>query len=214
MNRIKWASVLAAAGLMLWLAAPSHGQGLGGPVVEPPRLAGDDAVKPDASVTADPEALAALAKEEAALEEEGKELTTKIVALAKPLLEERQRMVSQDRDLASLAAAIAGKQKELDARIVEEHPEIATNANERAQWDARQKVVKRDPDLMAMTKSIGAKQKELEVAIAAKYPQYLAQSSERDQLTRQVADVNGKLREIRRKMDATQEAIKKQEAAK
>lgn len=167
MKAIGWTCLVGGLAVILAAAGVSLGQGLGGPVVQPPRLA-EDIVASRASdpVVADTNALAALAQEEATLMAQAREIDQKIAALSRPLWEQRQRVVLQDPELVALTKAIAEKQKELEAKIVEKYPEVA------------------------------------------------AKAKERDQLTVQYHGVNEKLRDTRRKLDATQEAIRKLRAEK
>jgi hypothetical protein len=154
------------AGVSLAVAAEADKPALlGGPVVEKPMLV-ERAVVPPAPVIADTNVLAALTAEEKALLDQAKDITRKIIARQKPLRDMRERVVTQDKDLQAIVKAIAEKQKELDAKLLEKYPDLAT------------------------------------------------QIKERDDLTREHSDVNAKLREVRRKMDEMDAAIRKQATEK
>lgn len=79
--------------------------------------------------------------------------------------------------------------------------------------DARERILSEDKELQAMVSAIAAKQKELDARLAAKHPELAAKTTECNELIRQYSEVNGKLRELRRKMDEMEEAIRKQTRA-
>jgi chromosome segregation ATPase len=81
-----------------------------------------------APVAADPEALAALGKQERDLMAQHKAITEKIIANQRPLVDARQRAVSDDPDLVALNKEIASKQKEFEAKLAEKYPDIAAHS--------------------------------------------------------------------------------------
>jgi len=78
----------------------------------------------------------------------------------------------------------------------------------------RQRMMSQDKDLMDINRVIREKQVELEAKLAEKYPDIGAKTKERDELTRKYSDVNSKIRDVRKKMDGIQGAIRKQETEK
>lgn len=162
MRAMELTIVVLLAGVSLSFAASKGASPVGaGPVVVNPRLVETNGVA-KAPVVADTTVLAAMAAEEKALQEKGKDITRQIVVRQKPLRDARERILSDDKELQAMVNAIAVKQKELDAKLAEKHPEIA------------------------------------------------AKATECNELIRQYSEVNGKLRELRRKMDEMEEAIRKQ----
>jgi len=78
----------------------------------------------------------------------------------------------------------------------------------------RQRMMAQDKELMVMARDIAKMQQDLEAKLAEKYPDIGAKTKERDALTRRYSDVNFKLREIHKKIDAMQKAIQRDAADK
>lgn len=74
---------------------------------------------------ADTNALASMKAEEKALSAEAKEITRKITVAQKPLRDARQRVMKEDKELQALSQAIAARQQEFEARLMEKYPDIA-----------------------------------------------------------------------------------------
>ena len=89
-----------------------------------------DVLNPRASVAADPNALAELAREEEALMAQARDTSQQIVANQRPLASARQQAIAQDKDLLALSKEIAAKQRELEAKLVEKYPDVAIRSKE------------------------------------------------------------------------------------
>lgn len=111
--------------------------------------------------------------------------------------------------------ALAALVKE-EAALMEEAKDVTRRVTAliRPLWVAREQAVKQDKDLQAISRAIAEKEKELEAKLAEKYPDIAAKAKERDELTRQHSAVGEKLRDVRKKIDAIEEAIKKEKAEK
>jgi len=118
-------AVFASLALAQTPAAPAAPQTA--PVEKTPT---DDVLNPQAPVAADPNALAALAKEEEQLMAQSKEATRKIVANERPLWADRQQAMAQDKDLQAISREIAAKQRELEAKFIEKYPDIGARSQE------------------------------------------------------------------------------------
>lgn len=100
------------------------------PVALPEKLPMDDVKLRTENVPADTNALAALETQERELLAQSKGLTEKILATQRPLAMARQRVVADDPELVALSREIVAKQKELEMKLAQGHPDIAAKIKE------------------------------------------------------------------------------------
>jgi chromosome segregation ATPase len=118
--------VVFLAGISLAVAAGSEVSqvGVAGQAVEKPVVPVISAGTNDLAVV-DTNALVSMKAEEKALAAEAKEIARKITVAQKPLRDVRQRVMKEDKELQALSQAIAARQQEFEARLMEKYPDIA-----------------------------------------------------------------------------------------
>lgn len=133
---MKTVTVIGALSVMALLGVVSaQEQRAGNATTNTPWLV--DVTPTNAVVTADTNALAGLVREEAALAVQAEDMTRQAMELNRPIWEERQRIMREDKELAAMTAAVAAKQKEIEARLIAKYPDLAMKINSQATLSAQ-----------------------------------------------------------------------------